>query len=114
MSRDVIFCLEDENLFSAVEKMREREVGRLVVLNQARRLMGLVTLGDLARQLGKDHMAALISESIAKSRRFAGMSNPKKGVFAGVGAVVGLAGIFAGLQIFRARRAEGQSEERAA
>lgn len=110
MSRDVVFALEDQTLLDAVEKMRERKVGRLIVLNRARRLKGLVTLGDLARQLGKDHMAALISEKITSSRPFARLSaNSRRRVYVSVGALAGAAGIIAGLRALRKRG--GQAEE---
>ena len=48
MTPDVTFCFEDDDLDSAVKLMEEKRIRRLPVLNAQHRLVGIVSLGDLA------------------------------------------------------------------
>jgi CBS domain-containing protein len=48
MSPDVLYCFGDENVADVSEKMGEWWVRRLPVVNQDKRLVGVVSLGDLA------------------------------------------------------------------
>ncbi|MCB4824975.1 CBS domain-containing protein [Roseicella aerolata] len=48
MTPEVRYVFEDESLHRAVETMAEQQVRRLPVLNRDKRLVGIVSLGDLA------------------------------------------------------------------
>ncbi len=48
MSREVLYCYEDESLDDVARQMRELQVRRLPVLSREKRLVGIITLGDLA------------------------------------------------------------------
>lgn len=48
MSTDVKYCYEDESLEDLARNMRTLQVKRLPVLNRKKRLVGIVSLGDLA------------------------------------------------------------------
>jgi len=48
MSQGMFYCFEDENIEKAARVMREKEVHHLPVLNRQKRMVGLVSLGDLA------------------------------------------------------------------
>lgn len=48
MSKGVYFCFEDEGVDKAIQLMRDKEVHHLIVLNRQKRMIGLVSLGDLA------------------------------------------------------------------
>ncbi len=48
MSPDILYCFEDQSIGEAAELMKERQIRRLVVLNHDKRLVGIVSLGDLA------------------------------------------------------------------
>jgi CBS domain-containing protein len=48
MSPDVLYCFEDEDVADVSQKMGEWWVRRLPVVNQDKRLVGIVSLGDLA------------------------------------------------------------------
>ena len=52
MSTDVKCCYEDESLDDLARNMRTLQVKRLPVLNRKKRLVGIVSLGDLA--MGSD------------------------------------------------------------
>jgi CBS domain-containing protein len=54
----VLFCLEDQDVSEAAEIMKEKQIRRLAVLNRDMRLVGIVSLGDLAlRHDDKDLVA---------------------------------------------------------
>jgi CBS domain-containing protein len=48
MSTDVKYCYEDEDVDDVLENMGDLQVRRLPVLNRDKRLVGIVSLGDLA------------------------------------------------------------------
>jgi CBS domain-containing protein len=48
MTRDVHYCFEDEDVEDVSDRMAEWQVRRLPVLNRDKRLVGIVSLGDLA------------------------------------------------------------------
>jgi CBS domain-containing protein len=48
MSRDVKYVYEDESIEDAARNMSDLQVRRLPVLNRDKRLVGIVSLGDLA------------------------------------------------------------------
>ena len=52
MSDWIIACFEDQDVQEASRMMQERHVRRLLVLDRATRLVGIVSLGDLATEFG--------------------------------------------------------------
>jgi CBS domain-containing protein len=48
MSKEVRYCFEDEDVDHVLESMGDLHVRRLPVLNRDKRLVGIVSLGDLA------------------------------------------------------------------
>jgi len=50
MTNDVHFCFEDDNIKDCAEKMKDNEVKRMLVLNRDKRLVGVVSIGDLSRE----------------------------------------------------------------
>jgi len=55
MSKEVKYCFEDEDLDDVAENMAEIKVRRLPVLNRDKRLVGIVSLGDIAMTDGPDN-----------------------------------------------------------
>lgn len=54
MSKDVIFCRDNENAEDAIRIMEDNRVRRLPVLNEAKKLVGMVSLGDISHSLSQD------------------------------------------------------------
>ena len=52
MTPGTAYVFEDEDLGAVAESMRGRQVRRMPVLNRDKRLVGIVSLGDLARESG--------------------------------------------------------------
>jgi len=48
LSPDVIYCFDDQDTQEAARLMEEKQIRRLLVLNREKRLVGIVSLGDIA------------------------------------------------------------------
>lgn len=66
MTPDIHFCLDTHDVHHAAQLMHDKQVRRLVVLNDDHRLVGIVSLGDLAVEAGDDAMAGEALEGISQ------------------------------------------------
>jgi CBS domain-containing protein len=66
MTPEVIYCFEDEDIKAVARKMEEWQVRRLPVLNRDKRLVGIVSLGDLAVRTGKEKLAGEVLEQVSE------------------------------------------------
>ncbi|HEY5411716.1 MAG TPA: CBS domain-containing protein [Caulobacteraceae bacterium] len=48
MSQEVLYCYADEGLDDVARQMRELQIRRMPVLNRDKRLVGIISIGDLA------------------------------------------------------------------
>ena len=53
MTQELFYCFEDEDVERVARYMQEKEVRRMVILNRQKRLVGVVSVGDIARTLEK-------------------------------------------------------------
>ena len=65
MTPDVVYCFEDQDVQEAAQLMREHQVRRLVVLNRDKRLVGIVSLGDLAVETGDEKLSGRTLEHVS-------------------------------------------------
>jgi len=49
MSEEVLYCFDDQDLDEVAQNMSEMKIRRLPVVNRDKRLVGIISLGDLAR-----------------------------------------------------------------
>lgn len=63
MTKEVICCFEDQDVEEAAQLMKEKQLRRLVVVNRKGRLVGIVSLGDLAVETHDEH---LVGETLEK------------------------------------------------
>lgn len=49
MSREMLYCFDTDGIDDAARNMGKAQVRRLPVVNHAKRLVGIISLGDLAR-----------------------------------------------------------------
>jgi CBS domain-containing protein len=49
MSRDIIYAFEDDDVKTVAEKMREQDVRRILILDNNKRLVGVVSIGDISK-----------------------------------------------------------------
>ena len=48
MTPEVVYCFEDQDVSEAAKLMQEKQIRRLPILNREKRLVGIVSLGDVA------------------------------------------------------------------
>ena len=61
MTKDVKYCFEDDELDKVVRSMGEQKVRRMPVINRDKRLVGVVSLGDEARNGGQGMVGDALS-----------------------------------------------------
>ncbi|WP_439817315.1 CBS domain-containing protein [Zavarzinia sp. CC-PAN008] len=66
MTADIVFCLEDEEHHVAATLMGRMQVRRLPVLDRQHRLVGIVSLGDIADGTNDDVVAGQALQDIAE------------------------------------------------
>jgi CBS domain-containing protein len=50
MTPGIVYCFEDQDVREAARLMEEKQIRRVAVLNRDKRLVGIVSLGDLAAE----------------------------------------------------------------
>lgn len=68
MSEDVQTCREDDNLADAAALMGAHQLRRLPVLNDAGRLVGILSLGDIAQDYGAKKVGQTLEEISAETQ----------------------------------------------
>ena len=66
MTPELVYCYEDQDVGEAARLMKENQVRRLVVLNRDKRLVGIVSLGDLAVETGNEKLAGNTLEAVSE------------------------------------------------
>jgi CBS domain-containing protein len=66
MTREVIFVHEHDDLLMASKLMRDNQVSRLLVVDEGKRPVGIVSLKDLARNTEDEKLQALILKEIKR------------------------------------------------
>ena len=57
----IAYCFDDQDADEAAELMKEKQIRRLPVLNRDKRLVGIVSLGDLA---ARNHDSDLVGDTM--------------------------------------------------
>ena len=65
MTPAVVYCFEDQDVQEATRIMEEHKIRRLVVLNRTERLVGIISLGDLAIGTGDEKRVGEVLEEIS-------------------------------------------------
>jgi CBS domain-containing protein len=66
MTERIVYCYEDDNLRDAAEQMKREQVRRLVVLDGNKRMVGVLSVGDIARACGDRHLTGDIETGVAQ------------------------------------------------
>ncbi len=73
MTEEIVFCFEDEDVEDAAQLMEQRQIRRLPVLNGDKRLVGILSLGDLAvRATQGEKLAGEVLERVSERGTLAG------------------------------------------
>jgi CBS domain-containing protein len=65
MTDEVIYAFEDQDVREAARLMEEKQIRRLVVLNRDKRLVGIVSLGDIATATQDERQTGEILERVS-------------------------------------------------
>ncbi len=60
MSQEVLYCFEDQDVDDVAQNMSDLQVRRLPVVDRRKRLVGIITTGDLAREVGGEACSAAL------------------------------------------------------
>lgn len=66
MTPDAVYVYIDQSIEEAAQIMAQHQIRRLIVLNHDKRLLGIVSLGDVAVATGKDQLSGDTLEDISK------------------------------------------------
>ncbi len=66
MTTEIFFCYEHEDVAEAVECMQRKQVRRLLILNRTKRLVGVVSIGDLAVDTGDRQLAGEVLKKVSQ------------------------------------------------
>ena len=66
MTPEVVYCFEDQDVKTAAQMMEMRQIRRVPVLNHNKRLVGIVSLGDLAVETGNQKLAGKTLERVSE------------------------------------------------
>ncbi len=53
MTADVAFCLSDDDIDTALDRMEDKQIRRLPVMNSHNALVGMLSLGDISHKVDK-------------------------------------------------------------
>jgi CBS domain-containing protein len=67
MTPEVRYCFEDQDIGEAARVMQELQIRRLIVLNREKRLVGIVSLGDLAVETGDEDLSGETLEAVSEA-----------------------------------------------
>lgn len=68
MTSRALYCFDDQDIREAARLMEEKHVRRLAVLNRHKKLVGIVSLGDLALKSDDETIPAQVMRSVATRR----------------------------------------------
>jgi CBS domain-containing protein len=54
MSKGIVFCRDDEELDDAMHIMEQKQIRRLPVLNDKKRMVGMLSLGDVSHSSARE------------------------------------------------------------
>lgn len=66
MTPSIVWCYDDEDIEAAIDKMEERRIRRLLILNRAKRLVGILSLGDISTRVRDERLCAEVLERVSE------------------------------------------------
>lgn len=66
MTRQIIYCREDQDVKEVAQLMEHKQIRRVPVLDDNKRLVGIISLGDLAVRTHNEPLAGEVLERISE------------------------------------------------
>lgn len=67
MTKGIRYCFENDKLEKVAKMMEDLRIRRLVVLNQDKRMTGILSLGDIATKGGNAKLCSEITTSVSET-----------------------------------------------
>jgi CBS domain-containing protein len=68
MTKGVVYCRTNQTIEDALHLMEDKQIRRLPVINEDKRLVGMLSLGDIAHRAGRELTGELI-QAVATPHR---------------------------------------------
>jgi CBS domain-containing protein len=65
MTKDVVYCFENQDVELAVKLMEQRQIRRLPIVDRTKKLVGVISLGDVAVRNKNKKLAAEAIEQVS-------------------------------------------------
>jgi CBS-domain-containing membrane protein len=66
MTPEVVYCFEDQDVSEAAKLMQEKQIRRLPILNREKRLVGIVSLADVAVHAPVDKLVSQTVKGVSE------------------------------------------------
>ncbi|MEM9965895.1 MAG: CBS domain-containing protein [Asticcacaulis sp.] len=66
MTDRIVYCFENDDVLEAAQHMKDQQIRRLAVLNAEKRIVGVVSLGDIARECEDAELTGDIENAVAE------------------------------------------------
>ena len=66
MTERIVYCYENDDVREAAQHMKDQQIRRLAVLNAEKRIVGVVSLGDIARECEDAELTGDIENAVAE------------------------------------------------
>jgi CBS domain-containing protein len=60
MTKGIVFCRDDEDIEDAVRIMEDKKIRRLPVINEKKRMVGMLSIGDISHAASRDMSGEVI------------------------------------------------------
>lgn len=66
MSEQLVYCFEDQDVSEAAKLMEENQIRRLPILDRNKRLVGIISLGDIATRVHDEQLCGEVLERVSE------------------------------------------------
>lgn len=71
LTGELLYCKADQDVDQVAQNMSEKKVRRMPVVDEDKRLVGVVSIGDMAQALNKDEVGRILEGVTSEGRRAA-------------------------------------------
>src|SRR4029078_6558129 len=68
MTKDVIYGFDQDDVNAAADKMAQHQVRRLPIVDRDKKLVGIISLGDLATRMQPEKVAAEVLKDVSENQ----------------------------------------------
>jgi CBS domain-containing protein len=65
MSKGIYYCFDEDDLQNVIKKMEHEQIRRLAVLNKNKRLIGIISFGDIATKCKNTKLCSELADAIS-------------------------------------------------